>query len=110
MRLLAPTGRREQRWGFEFAELGVPAGSPPGARVWWSETAGLPLRVDGSSSTLEVRSLRAGVEPDRLLDPRLRYSTYDAIDIADYREKHHDHVEAKGKTDPGGPGDAAAPR
>jgi hypothetical protein len=106
---LVPTGRREQRWGFEFAELGVPAGSAPGAHVWWSDTAALPLRVEGSSSTLELRSLRPGVEPERLLDPRQRYSTYDALDIADYREKHHEHVEAEGKADHGGPG-AAAPR
>ena len=104
---LAPTGRREQRWGFEFTELGVPAGSPPGAHVWWSEAAALPLRVEGSSSTLEVRSLRPGVAPERLLDPRLRYPTYDSIDIADYREKHHDHVEAKGKAGPGAASDAA---
>jgi hypothetical protein len=89
---LEPTGRRERRFGFDFLELNAAAGSTRPAQVWWSEDAALPLRAVRGAPPLrfEVRALRRGVDRERFAEPRQRFASYSLLDIADYREKHHD--------------------
>jgi hypothetical protein len=94
---LVPTGRREQRFGFDFVELNARAGSSvPVAEVWWSDDAALPLRVSRGTPALhvDVRALRRGVDHERFAGPRGRFSAYALMDVADYREKHHDAAPA----------------
>jgi hypothetical protein len=90
---LQPTGRRLQRWGFEFVELrsDAPGADPP---LWWSDAAAIPLHLAGDSplSLADVRGLRRGVDEALLVDPRERYAGYREIDVADAREAHSDHV------------------
>jgi hypothetical protein len=90
---LEPTGRSLNRFGFDFSELSVAAGeSSPLQEVWWSAEAALPLRVSraGAGQRAEVRALRPGVDRERFAEPRQRFSAYLLMDVADYREKHHD--------------------
>jgi hypothetical protein len=90
---LEPTGRTLNRFGFDFAELSAREGeSVPVREVWWNGEAALPLRVsrDGAGPRVDVRALRPGVDRERLSEPRQRFSEYALMDIADYREKHHD--------------------
>lgn len=90
---LAPTGRRESRFGFDFVELSAgAAGTGPVRQVWWSDAAALALRVERGTPPLHVAllELRRGVDRERFVEPRLRFSAYSSIDVSDYREKHHE--------------------
>jgi hypothetical protein len=43
---------------------------------------------------VDVRALRRGVDHERFAEPRGRFSAYALMDVADYREKHHDAAPA----------------
>jgi hypothetical protein len=70
----------------------------PIRELWWSSEAGLPLRVafDDRTARTEnvVREIRRGADAALLRDPRQRYPGYTSIDVADYREGHHDERPA----------------
>jgi len=94
---LAPTGRRESRFGFDFVELSAGAEATASVRqVWWSDAAALALRVERGTPPLHVAllELRRGVDRERFVEPRLRFSAYSSIDVSDYREKHHESEPA----------------
>ena len=91
---LTPTGRTRSMAGFRFAEYRPrPASSGPIGEIWWSEPAGLPLRMTsgrGRRDQLRLRRLRLQVDPALLRDPRERFPDYSVTGIADSREVHHD--------------------
>ena len=92
---LQPTGRKQVLSGITFAELRAPAESKSRIReLWWSDAATAPLRIMAEQGPTRfetrVRSLRRQVDPLLLRDLRERYSGYKVMDVADYREAHHD--------------------
>lgn len=92
---LQPTGRKQLLSGISFAELRASAESKSTTReLWWSDEAAAPLRImaERGPARLEtrVRSLRRQVDPLLLRNLRERYSGYKVMDVADYREAHHD--------------------
>ena len=91
---LAPTGRAQQEAGLSFVELAPSGGVGP--RLWWSEEVALALPSEPGESPALLR-LRRGVDAELFRDPRRRFPAYVALDVADYRERRHDH----------GPSDAA---
>ena len=99
LQVLELTGRTQRRFGFEFVEWRSAAGAPP-RELWWSDEAAAPLRVAGirPESVVEITSLRRGVERARLIEPRERFARYSVMDVADYREAHHDAVDAPARS------------
>jgi hypothetical protein len=91
---LAPTGRTRQHSGLSFVELG-PSGGGEGARVWWSDEAAVAVPSHPADVDALLR-LRRGADPELFLDPRRRFPGYAAFDVADYRERRHDHGPADG--------------
>ena len=92
---LVSTGKRQVLSGIEFAQRARPTESHARVKeLWWSDEAALPLRVvvdDGPTATeVVVRAVRREVDPLLLRDMHDRYPGYAVIDIADYREAHHD--------------------
>jgi hypothetical protein len=85
---LAPTGRSQQGAGLSFVELAPSRGVGP--RLWWSEQAALAL-PDDSGESLALLRLERGANPEVFQDPRRRFPQYAAFDVADYRERRHDH-------------------
>jgi hypothetical protein len=85
---LAPTGRARREAGLSFVELAPSGGVGPS--LWWSEQAALALPDDAGRS-LESLRLRKGVDAELFRDPRRRFPGYMAFDVADYRERRHDH-------------------
>lgn len=90
LRRMSPTGRREALSGFQFEELTPSAGD--GSSLWWSSAAGAPLRIRDAGARQEVslRALRTSVDASLLEDPRRRFPGYAVLDVADFREKHHE--------------------
>jgi hypothetical protein len=88
---LSRTGRSERHFGFEFVERRSPTGAGDDA-VWWSDEAALPWLVSGGErrQVLRVTSLQRGVDRARFREPLERFPGYRVLDIADYREKHHE--------------------
>ncbi len=88
---LSRTGKSESRFGFEFVEWRSSTGAVDAA-IWWSDEAALPSLVAGVGhrQVVQVTSLRRGVERARLAEPRERFPGYRVLDVADYREKHHE--------------------
>ena len=91
----ARTGKHQTFGGFQFEQLRRKEGAQGRIReLWWSDDAALPLRVgiDDAASGIEivVRNIRRDVDETVLRDPRQRYPEYAVMDVADYREKHHD--------------------
>jgi hypothetical protein len=99
LQALELTGRTQRRFGFEFVEWHSVVGAPP-HEVWWSDEAALPLHVAGlrPGLVIEITSVRPGVEQQRLLEPRERFAGYTVMDVADYREEHHDAVEVPARS------------
>lgn len=89
----SPTGRSRSFAGFEFIERRAREGGADTNEVWWSDEAAAPLRLSGAKDApdLEMTSLRATIDPSLLVDPRRRFPGYAVMDIADFREAHHDH-------------------
>lgn len=92
---VTPTGKQETLAGFQFQQMQRRNDAQGRIReVWWSEEAAMPLRVtiDDGPSGMEVvvRTIRREVDESLLRDPRERYAGYTVMDIADYREKHHE--------------------
>jgi hypothetical protein len=99
LQALELTGRTQRRFGFAFVEWRSAAGAPS-REVWWSDEAAVPLHVAGirAESVVEITSLRLGVERQRLIEPRERFAGYSVMDVADYREEHHDAVEVPARS------------
>lgn len=94
LQTLRPTRRRATLAGFEFSERLPVAGDEGDVReLWWSSEASAPLRVSHRGSEMTVKSLRAAGDAALLLDPRQRFSAYTMMDIADFREAHHNHAD-----------------
>jgi hypothetical protein len=91
---LSRTGRSERHFGFEFVEWRSPTEAVDEA-VWWSDEAALPWLVSGGArrTVLQVSSLQRGVDRARLQEPLARFTGYRVMDVADYREKHHEAHE-----------------
>ena len=85
---LAPTGRTQQDSGLSFVELAPSDGAGP--RLWWSEQAALALPNDPGQALALLR-LQMGADPELFQEPRQRFPGYAAFDVADYRERRHDH-------------------
>lgn len=85
------TGRSEALSGFRFEEHAA-AGDNSGS-VWWSHSAGVPSRIldTRSQRELRLRALRVSVNAALLEEPRRRFPGYAVLDVADFREKHHEH-------------------
>ncbi len=97
LRKFAPSARARVVSGFRFVEM-LRADAAGGIReLWWSEEAAIPLRFvtgDGAERReVTARNIRREVNADLLKDLRDRYPTYAVMDVADYREKHHEHAE-----------------
>jgi hypothetical protein len=91
---MAATGRQETLSGFQFEEYASSSGKDGSvSSIWWSEAAGAPLRVVDPRRQEQVwlRALRTSVDTSLLEDPRRRFPGYSVIDIADAREKQHEH-------------------
>lgn len=88
---LSRTGKSERHFGFEFAEWRSPTEADDQA-VWWSDEAALPWLVSGGAlrGVLQVSSLQRGVDRAVLQEPLERFTGYRVMDIADYRERHHE--------------------
>jgi hypothetical protein len=95
---LTDTGETRAAFGMEFREWAEP-GAPTAARdlVLWNSTESLPLRTRTHTPTGAVEQqlieLRFDVDPIQLRDPHERFPEYRAMDVADYREKHHESEE-----------------
>jgi hypothetical protein len=92
---LVRTGKRQLLNGVDFEQLARPDDSQVRVKeLWWSDATALPLRVvidDGPAATeVTVRSIRRQIDESLLREMRDRYPGYTVIDIADYREAHHD--------------------
>lgn len=92
---LEPTGRHEWAHGARFGEKSAANGAKrPIAGFWWSDELAAPLRMStgeaGARFELITRSLRLEADPRLVTDPRVRHPTYAVMDVADYREKHHE--------------------
>lgn len=96
LQALRPTGRKATLAGFEFSER-LPAEDGEGdvRELWWSDEASAPLRVAQArnGSYIVVTSLGASVDAALLLDPRRRFPAYVVMDIADFREAHHEPAD-----------------
>jgi hypothetical protein len=92
LQALRPTGRKATLAGFEFSQRS-PAEDGEGdiRELWWSDEAAAPLRfANGRNGTSTVvKSLATSVDAALLLDPRRRFPAYVVMDIADFREAHH---------------------
>lgn len=91
---MSPTGRRETLSGFQFEEYTPASGSDEASSVWWSHAAGAPLRILDAHAQQEVslRALRTSVDSSLLEQPSRRFPDYSVMDVADFREKHHEHA------------------
>lgn len=90
-------GSAEKRFGLRFLRFDAPtADNDPPAAFWWSPEHSLPLRFsapNGSrSSVTHLLRLDLNFDASVLRDPRARFPSYESIDIADFREKHHEHA------------------
>lgn len=85
---LVRTGRAQHEAGLSFVELAPSDGVGP--HLWWSEEAALALPNDPGESLALLR-LRRGADAELFRDPRRRFPAYVALDVADYRERRHDH-------------------
>jgi hypothetical protein len=96
---LMRSGRTRNHFGFEFVEWRSKPGVPA-REIWWSDEAALPLHISGlpSDSTVVIVSVRRDVERTRLLEPLERFHDYSVMDVADYREKHHEGSSARRET------------
>jgi hypothetical protein len=97
---LEATGREQTLGGYRFVELRPKQGEGgPFKELWWSHDAVVPSRLTSSDQTLEmvVKSISPRVDAALLLDPRQRFPGYEVQDVADYREKHHEHSEKHSK-------------
>lgn len=96
---LRPSGKAQESAGFRFAET-LPVNGAEGKvrELWWSDQAAVPLimvLVDGATrSQVQVRSIRRDVDSALLRDTRERFPAYSVMDVADYREKHHESSDA----------------
>lgn len=94
LRRMSLTGRTETLDGFHFAEYSPNPGSiSDSGSIWWSRTAGAPLRrsAGGTDSQLVLARIRTTVDASLLQDPRHRFPSYAVMDVADFREKDHEH-------------------
>jgi len=92
---MRPTGRSETLGGFSFVENQLPEpGGDEVREVWWSREAAAPLRVStlARHSEIVLQSLRPNVDESVLLDPRHRFPAYAVLDVADFREQHHEEA------------------
>lgn len=90
----------EQGWnGLRFVRHSRPTGmSGKLQEVWWSDAEALPLRSiqrkpEGLSEQALI-GLRFEIDETLLSDPAARFPDYESMDVADYREKHHEHEAA----------------
>jgi hypothetical protein len=96
--------------GVRFHERSVDPSSLV-SELWWSDELALPLRLrvgrPDAESVIALRALRHSVDRSLLVDPRVRFPTYNVVDSVDWLEKLHDHgpkhhahasVSAKGHT------------
>ncbi|HEY6561786.1 MAG TPA: hypothetical protein VI072_31165 [Polyangiaceae bacterium] len=89
------TGRSQSLSGLRFTERRAPANDKGRIRsLWWNDEVGVPLRIvaaeDAARTETRLRNLRRGVDQARLRDLREQYPNYKVMDVADYREVHHD--------------------
>jgi hypothetical protein len=100
LRDLLPTGKRQVLNDIAFEQRDRPKDVQARVKeLWWSDEAALPLRVvidDGPAATEVVtRSVERQIDESRIRDMRDRYPGYTVIDIADYREEHHDDAHGE---------------
>ena len=93
---MTATGERQSAAGASFERYVSTADGPRDvAEVWWSETLLLPLRLTVHSPAGETTSVieasERSLDAARLSEPRLRWSGYETIDVADEadRASHH---------------------
>jgi hypothetical protein len=95
LRELRLTRRIRRIAGLRAAHRVLPRGASGRVReLWWSDEAAAPLLAsieDGASrAELRVRRLRLAADESLLRDPRVRFPSYQVMDVHDHREKHHE--------------------
>lgn len=103
---LRATGEQERAFDVEF-ERYVCDGAPLQTirELWWNEALRLPLRIVRGSGDDAHTQVLIGFE--RSMDtfllqlPAKRFPSYTLIDLADWREEHHEHVADAAHDAPG---------
>lgn len=98
---LERTGSSKTYAGHRFEVLRAAADTKsPVKELWWSSELALPQRLvmEGARGAriVELVSLRRGADEGLLKDPSQRFPRYRVMDVADFREKHHEHGEHEG--------------
>lgn len=108
---LEPVGNVRELSGYHFEALRptprATAGHDGIRELWWSQKLSLPLKIvevkQGATRDVEVERLSRDVDEAVLRDPGVRFPRYARMDVADFREKHHEH-----SAEPRGTGHGAA--
>ncbi|MGC4067130.1 MAG: hypothetical protein QM784_21320 [Polyangiaceae bacterium] len=95
---LTDTGETQMALGLDFREWSEKSGTQaPRNFVLWNGTESLPLRTRSRTQAgfIEQRLLevRFDVDTSQLREPRERFPEYRVMDVADFREKHHESEE-----------------
>jgi hypothetical protein len=91
---LDATGERRASGGAVFEQYVAREESTQGvSEVWWSDTLLVPLRLTVRAADLvttwTIERFTAGVDVERLDDPRKRFPQYAVLDISDSLERTH---------------------
>ncbi len=100
LNVLHPTGQTRDESGIHFEQFvssRVENHPDPGMEIWWSTLNYLPLRViepgqDQNAIEMQVVNLSHTIDPDLFRNPTDRFPDYPIMDLADWREEHHDEA------------------
>ena len=89
---LTATGQAKTIAGIRFRKFIAPDQASAVSEVWWSAEQALPSALVSRAPTgqthVSVEHVRAGVDPERLRSPLLRFPAYQVLDLAGWLEGH----------------------